>query len=162
VTLTLTGIEAVVIRHGLREYNFTIRWLCVRCPSAAILFVCLSIYSCCSHLEYRAPVKCFVSLQFLNLKTVDSTPWTGDQPDARPLPTSRTTQTQNKSRQTSMSWVGFEPTTPGFERAKTVSVIFLGPIVRALKKEKRNMFVLQNTLLLFQSPYQTGCLKTDY
>jgi hypothetical protein len=48
------------------------------------------------------------------------TPWTEDQPVARPLPTRRTTQTQNKSTQASMSLVGFEPTTPVFERAKTV------------------------------------------
>jgi hypothetical protein len=40
---------------------------------------------------------------FLILYTVDRTPWTGDQPVARPLPTHRTTQTQNKSTQTSTS-----------------------------------------------------------
>jgi hypothetical protein len=44
----------------------------------------------------------------------------GDQPVARPLPTHRTTQTQNKCTPTSMSRVVFEPTTPVFERAKTV------------------------------------------
>jgi hypothetical protein len=32
----------------------------------------------------------------------------------------RTTQTQNKSTQRSMSWVGFESMIPAFERAKTV------------------------------------------
>jgi hypothetical protein len=32
-------------------------------------------------------VKRFVSLQFLNSKTVGRNPWTGDQPVARPLPT---------------------------------------------------------------------------
>jgi hypothetical protein len=32
--------------------------------------------------------------QFLNLYTVGMTPWTGDQPVARPLPTRRTTQTE--------------------------------------------------------------------
>jgi hypothetical protein len=47
-------------------------------------------------------------------------PWTGDQPFARPLPTHRTTQTQNKRTQTSISRVGFEPTIPVFQRAKTV------------------------------------------
>jgi hypothetical protein len=26
------------------------------------------VYSCCSHLERRASVKCFISLQFLNLR----------------------------------------------------------------------------------------------
>jgi hypothetical protein len=35
---------------------------------------------------------------FLILYTVGRTPWTGDQPVARPLPTHRTTQTKNKRR----------------------------------------------------------------
>jgi hypothetical protein len=62
-------------------------------------------------------------LQFLNLYTVGRTPWTGDQPVARHLPTRRTTPTQNKRTQTSMSRVGFEPTTPVLERAKTVHAL---------------------------------------
>jgi hypothetical protein len=46
----------------------------------------------------------------------------------------RTTQIQNKRRQTSMSWVRFEPTVPAFDRAKTVHALDLaapviGPIV---------------------------------
>jgi hypothetical protein len=40
--------------------------------------------------------------QFLNAIQSGRTPWTGDQPVARPLPTHRTTQTQNKGKQTSM------------------------------------------------------------
>jgi hypothetical protein len=43
-----------------------------------------------------------------------------DQPVARPLPAPRTAQTQNKRTQTTMPQVGFEPTIPVFERAKTV------------------------------------------
>jgi hypothetical protein len=39
---------------------------------------------------------------FLIFYTVGRTPWMGDQPVARPLPTHRTTQTQNKRTQTSM------------------------------------------------------------
>jgi hypothetical protein len=66
-------------------------------------------------LEHRASVQRFVSLQFLNSKTLSRTPWAGDQPVARPLPT----QTQNKRRYTSMPSVGLEPTIPVFERAKT-------------------------------------------
>jgi hypothetical protein len=46
----------------------------------------------------------------------------GDQP-ARPLPTYRTTQTQNKHTETSMRRVGFKPITPEFERAKKVSAL---------------------------------------
>jgi hypothetical protein len=57
---------------------------------------------------------------FLILYTVGRTPWTGDQPVARLLPTHRTTQTQNKRTQTSIPWVGFEPTIPVFERVKAV------------------------------------------
>jgi hypothetical protein len=61
----------------------------------------------------------FFSFLFFSY-TLGRTPWTGDQPVARPLPTHRTTQTQNKCTQTSMPRVGLEPTIPAFERAKTV------------------------------------------
>jgi hypothetical protein len=57
---------------------------------------------------------------FLILYAVGRTPWTGNQPVARQLPTHRTTQTRNKRIQTSMPWVEFEPTIPASERAKTV------------------------------------------
>jgi hypothetical protein len=60
---------------------------------------------------------------FLILYTVDRTPWIGDQLVTRPLPTHRATQTQNKRTQASMPRVGFEPTIPAFERAKTVHAI---------------------------------------
>jgi hypothetical protein len=40
----------------------------------------------------------------LILYTVGRTPWTGDQPVARPLPTHRTTQTQNKRIETCLEW----------------------------------------------------------
>jgi hypothetical protein len=60
---------------------------------------------------------------FLILYTVGRTPWTGDHPVARPLPTHRRTQTQNKLTHTSMPWVGIEYTIPAFERAKTVHAL---------------------------------------
>jgi hypothetical protein len=60
---------------------------------------------------------------FLMLYTVVRTPWTGDQPVARPLPTHRTTQTQNRRTQTSMPQTGFEPTIPVFERSKSVHAL---------------------------------------
>jgi hypothetical protein len=56
---------------------------------------------------------------FLILYTVGRTPWTGDQPVARPLPAHRTAQTQNKRTQTSIPQVGFELTIPVFGQAKT-------------------------------------------
>jgi hypothetical protein len=63
--------------------------------------------------------------QFLDLffYTVGRTPWTGDQPVARPLPAHRTVQTQNKRTQTSIPQVVFGPTIPVFERAKTVHAV---------------------------------------
>jgi hypothetical protein len=54
------------------------------------------------HIDFtysKAWRRCF---QFLILYTVGRTPWTGDQPVARPLPARRTTQKQNKRTQTSM------------------------------------------------------------
>jgi hypothetical protein len=61
--------------------------------------------------------------RFLVPYIVGRTPWMGDQPDARPLLIYRTAQTQNKRTQTSMPRVGFESTTPVFERAKTVHAL---------------------------------------
>jgi hypothetical protein len=54
---------------------------------------------------------------FLILYTVGRTLWTGDQPVARPLPTHRI------NTQTSMPRVGFELTTPVFDRAKMVHAL---------------------------------------
>jgi hypothetical protein len=56
---------------------------------------------------------------FLIFYTLGRAPWMGNQPVARPLPTHKTAQTQNKRTQSSMPRVRFEPTTPVFEQAKT-------------------------------------------
>jgi hypothetical protein len=48
----------------------------------------------------------------------------GEQPVARLLPTHRTTQTHDKRKETSVPHVGFEPTIPVFERAKTVHALY--------------------------------------
>jgi hypothetical protein len=69
---------------------------------------------------YVGPWRLF---SFLIPYTVGRTPWTGDQPVERPLPTHRTTQTQNKRTQTFMPRLGVEPMIPVFERAKTVHVL---------------------------------------
>jgi hypothetical protein len=64
-------------------------------------------------------------LKLMNLfRTVGRTPWMGDRPDARPLPTHTHTHRGKNNREkcghTSMPRVGFEPTIPVFERPKTV------------------------------------------
>jgi hypothetical protein len=46
-----------------------------------------------------------------------------DLPIARPLPTYRATQTQNKCTQTSMPQAGFKSTISVFERAKAVHAL---------------------------------------
>jgi hypothetical protein len=77
------------------------------------------VYSCCSHLEHRASVKRFVLLQFLNLRhSIGHLGRAISSSQRRYL-----TQTQNKHRHTSMPQVGFEPTIPAFERAKTVHAL---------------------------------------
>jgi hypothetical protein len=47
----------------------------------------LSLSSVAPTFEHKTSVQRFVSLQFVNPKTAGRTPWTGDQPVARPLPT---------------------------------------------------------------------------
>jgi hypothetical protein len=77
------------------------------------------VYSCCPHLEHRASVKSFFSLQFLNLR--HSVGLLGRVISR--LEGSYLTQTQNKHKQTSMPRVGFKPPIPAFERAKTVHAL---------------------------------------
>jgi hypothetical protein len=57
------------------------------------------------------------------LCTVGRTPWTGDEPYARPLRTQKTTQTQNSLPQAPMRRVEFEPTISVLERTKTVHAL---------------------------------------
>jgi hypothetical protein len=88
---------------------------------ATSLSLSLSL-SCCSHLEHRASVKRFVSLQFLNLiQSVGLLGWGISPSQGRYL--YRKTETQNKHRQTAIPSVGFDPTIPMFERAKTVHAL---------------------------------------
>jgi hypothetical protein len=65
-------------------------------------------------------------LSLLIIYTVGRVPRTGDKPVARPPPTHGMAQTQNKCTQTLMPQVGFEPTIPVFERAKTVHALYNG------------------------------------
>jgi hypothetical protein len=76
------------------------------------------VYSCCSHLEHRASVKHFISLQFLNLRhSVGLLGRVLSPSQGRYL-----TQTR-ESTQTSMPRVVFETTIPAFEQAKTVHAL---------------------------------------
>jgi hypothetical protein len=78
------------------------------------LFISVGLYSPCGPWPFS---------QFLNLYTVGRTPWTGDQSNARPLPTHRTTQKHNTPTRIFTHLVRFEPTIPVFERAKAVHAL---------------------------------------
>jgi hypothetical protein len=58
--------------------------------------------------------------QFLNLYTVGRTPWTGDQPVARPLPTHRTTQQRINAHRHPCLECDSNPRSPVFEWTRTV------------------------------------------
>jgi hypothetical protein len=63
----------------------------------------------------RRPLAYPNGLLDLHIETLGRTPWLGDQPDARPLPTpDNTTQ---KHTHTSMPQAGFEPAIPMFEQS---------------------------------------------
>jgi hypothetical protein len=68
------------------------------------------------------PVQKFNFCTYESIWTFGRTPWTGDQPDARPLPTQDNT-TQKKCGHTSIPRAGFEPVIPMFERPKTVRAL---------------------------------------
>jgi hypothetical protein len=86
---------------------------------------------------------CFFS--FLLLYAVCRTPRMGDQLlQGRYL--HRKIQTKNKRTQTSMPWLGFEPTTPVFEQARTVRALARAVTVISMKADTRNW----NTALLTQ------------
>jgi hypothetical protein len=88
------------------------------------LYLSLSnLHSCCSHLEHRAFVKHFASLQFLNLRQSVRLLGRGISPSqGRYL--HRTKRTQNKHRETYMHGVGFKPTIPVSERAKPFRALY--------------------------------------
>jgi hypothetical protein len=97
----------------------------LKIPPAQFYFLFIYYYSLALSselaptLEHRADFS--VSQSFTDART----PWTGDHLVARPLPKHRTIQTQKNAHtyQTSMPWVGFEPTIPASERAKTVNAL---------------------------------------
>jgi hypothetical protein len=101
----------------------------------------LSIYPSIYLSIYRPLLGLGRFFSFLNFYTVGRTPWTGDEPVALPLPAHTTEQTQNKRTQTSMPQVGFEPTIPVFERAKTVHVLDRTAIV--IGKQRAYYFILR-------------------
>jgi hypothetical protein len=92
------------------------------------LSVYLPTYLSCSHLEQRAYVKRFVSLQFLNLRQSEGLLERGIS-SLRGRYLHRTTQTQNKRRQTSMPRVELELTIPAFEWAKTFHILNRAAVV---------------------------------
>jgi hypothetical protein len=72
-----------------------------------------------NHLEHRASVKRFVSLQFFNLRYSLGLL----EPVISPSHGRYLTQAQNENRKTSMLRVGFEPTIPAFEGATVIGTL---------------------------------------
>jgi hypothetical protein len=98
-------IDTVVTPHEIRVASHSLSYI-------ILLVLLLWLYS------HSLGLGRFFS--FLILYTVGWTPWTGDQPVARPLPTHRTAETHNKRTHPSMPIVGFEPMTTVFQRPKAV------------------------------------------
>jgi hypothetical protein len=122
--------------HGATHSLPHTSWRCAKLS----LSLSLSLSPVAPTLEQRATVKLFVSLNFLNYKTDGRTLGWGISPSQGCF-LHRTTQTQNKRRQTSISWVGFEPTIPVFERAKTVLTLYRAATMSGLIKY-RDTFIL--------------------
>jgi hypothetical protein len=81
--------------------------------SSLSLSLSLSLLAVAPNLEHRASVKRYVSLQFLNPKTVGRTPWTGDQ-----YPSQGRYLYKHRINTNIHALSGIQPTIPAFERAK--------------------------------------------
>jgi hypothetical protein len=113
-------------------------------------FIQGTIYSTLDRSTYGSTVlsldfSCFFS--FLLLYTVGRTTWTGESV-AKPLPTHKTTKTQNKRTQKSMNWVGFEPMIPPFERMKTVYALDRAVTVIATL-DRRKLNKIHSTFIVY-------------
>jgi hypothetical protein len=109
----------ILTDHKKMKYYLNLRLFSATPASSVCLPIHLSIYLSIYIWLYSPLLDPGSFFSFLILYTAGRTSWTGDQPVARPLPTRRIIQTQNKCRQISMPRVGFEPTIPVFERAMT-------------------------------------------
>jgi hypothetical protein len=102
-------------------------YLCIMYVMYVCMYVCIYLSICLCIMYVFIALQPFVGswplFQFLDPIHSRWDSLDGDQPVARPLPTHRTTQTQNKRIQTSKPQVAFEPMTPVFERAKTVHAL---------------------------------------
>jgi hypothetical protein len=117
--MRIRNYSEVAWREQVKLYESDVSTTKTRTWSDIAIPVCsVTVHSLYSSFVGPWPLFCF-----LILYTVDMTPWTGVQPVARPRPTRRTTQTQNKRIHTSMPWVGFEPTILAFKRAKMVHAL---------------------------------------
>jgi hypothetical protein len=82
----------------------------------AYIYIYIYIFS----LALQPPWALASDFQFRDHFTDGRTPWTSDQLIARPLPKHRI---DTYTYQTSMLYMGFEPTIPASERAKTVHAL---------------------------------------
>jgi hypothetical protein len=123
--ITVSAVSQQYVYTSFSRVSYQQRFVDFSCNlsynSLASLGFIIGIHSLMAQQPFIGP---WPLLQFRNLFYTDGrTPWTSDQPVARPLPTHRTTQTQNKRTQTSMLWVEFEPRIPAFERVKTIHAL---------------------------------------
>jgi hypothetical protein len=113
----IAGLVVLLVYGSDSELQY-----CIHCTCIGWL-----VYSCCSHVEHKASLKHFGSLQFLNLRhSVELLGRVISPSQGRYL-----TQTQNKHRQPPMPLVGFEPMIQAFERVKTVHALDRAAIVFA-------------------------------
>jgi hypothetical protein len=102
-----SACEGQAISKDTRELNYISLWLRTTCThrrhqksgATFLLELIIIIIIIIIILLYIPLLGLGRFFSFLILYRVGRTPWTGDQPVARPLPTHRTTQTQNKRTQ---------------------------------------------------------------
>jgi hypothetical protein len=112
-------------RTWVRRTNFAAKFRTEYLQNIRLNCVCSIISFTYSSVALEPFVWYWLLLQFRSPFCTDgTTPSTSDQPVARPLPSGQYKQRINAyTHQTPIPWVGFEPTIPAFELAKTVHAL---------------------------------------
>jgi hypothetical protein len=126
-----TSKEVRATSYQIFTHHYVLFWInsAVETESLNAVGMCqwvLPCCCCCSVDGLGLLVSFRINLKLWILQTGDRTPWTGDQPVAMNVPTQD--NMNRKKMHTSMPRVGFNPTIPVFERAKTFHALDPRPL----------------------------------
>jgi hypothetical protein len=148
IQLDITALDKINIDHLLRMLPMCLDG--AKAPNHRFIIVFIVVVTI-----YTPLLDFGRFFSFLILYTAGRTPWTGDLRVAKPLPTHRTTQTQNRHTEIHAS-NGIEPTIPVFERVKKVEALESAATASGIATALRDKLPFQS----FTVTERSVCYKT--